>query len=73
MTLAQARELAEETGKPWLLAPDWAGGTAQPLDEYTRRSGDTPSLGQLERKGFTLALPKGSSVEDLVQRNELLD
>lgn len=73
MTLAQAQELAQETGKPWLLAPDWAGASALPLADYTRRSGATPSLGQLERKGFTLALPKGSSVEDLIHRNELVD
>lgn len=73
MTLTQAQELAAETGKPWLLAPYWAGGSALPLEEYARRSGEIPSAARLERKGFTLALPQGSTVEDLIHRNELVD
>lgn len=73
MTLTQARELAAETGKCWLLAPDWAGATAQPLADWKRFSGETPSVARLKQKGFEIACPPGSSLEDLVSRNELAD
>ena len=70
MTATEAKELANETGKPWLLNPDWAGG-AQPLEHYAQLRG-TPSVRGLNASGFRLVLPDGMSEGDLLQRNQLL-
>lgn len=68
-----AQELANETGKPWLQSPDWAGGSAQPLEHWKNFSGETPSAERLHRKGFTIVCPEGTTVKDLIRRNELTD
>lgn len=70
MSTTEAKELANETGKPWLLNPDWAGG-AQPLAHYAQLRG-TPSVRGLAASGFRLILPDGISESDLLRRNELV-
>lgn len=67
----RARELAAETGKPWLDNPDWAGGGAQPLAEYSRLKGRTFTRGQLEAYGFQLHAPPGVTDEDLADQGFL--
>lgn len=70
MSTREVKELANETGKPWLLNPEWAGG-AQPLEHYAKQRG-TPSVRSLAASGFTLVLPDGVNQEDLLHQNQLV-
>jgi len=63
--MTQAKQLAAETGEPWLQNPDWSGGGAQPLSVYTAFKQRTFTRAELEAYGFELHLPPGQTENDL--------